>query len=508
LAQFYAERTYQPAWLNAGGLLPIAGTFVEIIKQAAHEGLRPGDYHDSELRRMLTAAHSGDFVTAYQWADLELLLTDAWLTYGNHLLVGRVVSQQKDQQWPLPGRSGNLPSILQEALETNRVIEALNALAPPYSTYAWLRTALAHYLQLENAGGWPLVSAGDTLEKGMRHPRVKELRVRLRVTGELTQVDSVTTGTANAAGTARMIAEDQFDEVLFKAVQRFQQRHGLAADGIVGPLTLAALNVPVTERIQQLKLNMERWRWLPEDLGQRYILVNIPDFTMQVIENGRLVITTKAIVGTPKRPTPVLSARMSYLVLNPRWYVPHSITVKDHLPKLRKDPYALITKKFHVYDAMGQEIDPGSVDWHSLSRSDFPYRLRQDPGPQNALGRVKFMFPNPYHVYLHDTPSRALFNRSQRTYSSGCVRVANAIELAEYFLKDNPRWTRDTIRAAVGGGKRQRTVYLPEEIPVHFFYWTAWVAGDGLVHFRRDIYNLDQRLTQVLQADMKPKQPV
>jgi murein L,D-transpeptidase YcbB/YkuD len=306
----------------------------------------------------------------------------------------------------------------------------------------------------------------------------------------------------------RRVAEDQFDQALWQAVRRFQRRHGLAADGIVGPLTLAALNVSVTERIQQLELNMERWRWLPEDLGPRYILVNIPDFTMQVVSNGRAVINTKAIVGTPKRPTPLLSARLSYLVLNPRWYVPRSITIKDHLPKLRKDPYALVTKKFHVDDAMGQEIDPGSVDWHSLSQSDFPYRLRQDPGPQNALGGVKFMFPNPHHVYLHDTPSRALFNRSHRTYSSGCVRIANAVELAEYLLKDHPRWTRDTIRAAIGDGKGQRMVYLPEEIPVYFFYWTAWVTGDGLVHFRNDIYNLDKPLAPILQVNIKPKQSV
>ncbi len=508
LAQFYFERTHQPAWLNAQGLLPVTDTFVEIIEQAVHDGLRPSDYHASELRRMLAAARSGNFVTAYQWVDLELLLTDAWLTYGKHLLFGRVASQQRDQQWPVPGRSRRLPSVLQEALKTNTVIEALLALVPPYSTYAWLRTALAHYRQLESLGGWSLVSAGDTLKKGMQHPRVKELRARLQATGDLSQGDSIASGNANATEIVRRVAGDQFDEGLWRAVRRFQRRHGLAADGIVGPLTLAALNVSITERIQQLELNMERWRWLPEDLGKRYVLVNIPDFTMQVVDNGRVVVNTKAIVGSPKRPTPLLSARINYLVLNPRWYVPRSIAIRDYLPKLRKNPYALVTKKFHVYDAMDQEIDPGSVDWYSLSQNHFPYHLRQDPGPQNALGRVKFIFPNPYHVYLHDTPSHALFNRSQRAYSAGCVRIANAVDLAEYLLKDHSRWTRDTILAAMGDAERQRVVYLPEEIPVYFFYWTAWVTRDGLMHFRKDIYNLDKFLAQLLQADMKPKQPI
>jgi murein L,D-transpeptidase YcbB/YkuD len=290
-----------------------------------------------------------------------------------------------------------------------------------------------------------------------------------------------------------------FDNALSEAVKRFQRRHGLLEDGVVGGRTLAALNVPVSERVRQIELNLERLRGLPESLGQRYILVNIPDFRMRVVEGDENVLDAEVIVGQPKRPTPVFSGNMSYLVMSPRWHVPYSIAVKDKLPLLRRDPYALYRQGIHIFAANGREVNPGMINWHGVSRRNFPFHLRQEPGSRNALGRIKFIFPNPHQVYLHDTPQTHLFGRSERAFSSGCVRVSKPVELAEYLLKQDPGWSRKKI-VSVSEGKHERHVNLPESIPIHLLYWTAWVSEDGVVNFRRDIYGHDKGLAKVLFA--------
>jgi murein L,D-transpeptidase YcbB/YkuD len=250
---------------------------------------------------------------------------------------------------------------------------------------------------------------------------------------------------------------------------------------------------------------MERWRWLPEDLGQRHILVNITDFTLSVVENGQRVMNAKVIVGRTERPTPVLTATMSYLVMSPDWNVPPTIALEDKLPVLQKNAYALAKQNIRVFSTAGREIDPGQVNWRKVNTSNFAYQFRQDPGPRNALGRIKFIFPNAYSVYLHDTPSRGLFNSTARTFSSGCVRISNPIDLAEYLLKGNPRWNRAAIESA-SQGKKQRTVPLREQIPVHLFYLTAWVDEDNTVNFRNDIYERDRLLVKALYPGAIAKQ--
>nr|MDQ2694533.1 L,D-transpeptidase family protein [Pseudomonadota bacterium] len=277
-------------------------------------------------------------------------------------------------------------------------------------------------------------------------------------------------------------------------------RHGLLEDGVVGPLTQYEMNVPAWERVRQIVLNLERWRWLPEDLGRRFILVNITDYALAVVEDGRRVLESRVVVGRSKRPTPVFTGTLSHLVLNPYWRVPRTIAVEDMLPQLQKDPYALARQNIRVFDAAaGREIDPGGVDWSRVNKHNFNFLLRQDPGPGNALGRIKFMFPNRHAVYLHDTSSPRLFNRNRRSYSSGCVRVSKAWDLAEYLLRDDPRWSRETLQAAASG-RREKTVHLPQKIPIHLMYWTAWVDDEGLAHFRNDIYKHDETLAQVLTA--------
>ncbi len=340
-----------------------------------------------------------------------------------------------------------------------------------------LEKALAQYQQLAAQGGWPRVPGGPTLHEGDMDVRIPLLRDRLAAGGDLD------------APTNR---ENIFDTPLREAVQRFQVRHGLIADGVVGAKTLAELNVPVSERIRQLAASLERCQPLPSLLEPRHILVNIADFTLKLYENGELRLSMPVIVGKTYRQTPVFNGRISSLVLNPAWEVPHSIATKDLLPKIKKNPSYLGTSHLRVFRGWNPstEVDPAGVDWASLSPSHFPYRLRQEPGPANALGRVKFLFPNPYDVYLHDTPSRELFRKDDRTFSSGCIRLANPLGLAVYLLQGTPLSSMEALTAAIASEKTQ-SIPLPSPIAVYMAYMTAWVDRDGTVQFRRDIYNRD-----------------
>jgi murein L,D-transpeptidase YcbB/YkuD len=265
--------------------------------------------------------------------------------------------------------------------------------------------------------------------------------------------------------------------------------------------------VPVEERVRQIEVNLERWRWLPEDLGQRYILVNIANFELEVVEKSKPVMIMQVVVGKPYWRTPVFSDRMTYLVLSPYWHIPPSIAVKDKLPLIRKDHTYLATYDIKVFQGWGaetREIDPQTIDWSKVTAKDFNYRLRQEPGPLNALGRVKFMFPNKFNVYLHDTPSRELFGKTVRTFSSGCIRIEKPIELAEYLLGGDAKWTRENILAAIDR-RVEQTVRLPEPMPVHLLYWTAWSDEEGSIQFRGDIYGRDQLLDKALRE--KPPLP-
>jgi murein L,D-transpeptidase YcbB/YkuD len=374
--------------------------------------------------------------------------------------------------------------VLQEALAENRIEEALNELRPPQYGYHRLRQVLNRYREIAAAGGWPIISPGPKLEKGSGDPRVSILRDRLMKSGYLDD---------SAGGST-------FDEGMEKGVIRFQNNHGLAPDGVVGPDTLEALNVSIEDRIRQIELNLERWRWLPYDLGNPHILINMADFHLEVIENVQKVMAMRTIVGKGYRRTPVFSDKMTYLVLNPFWHVPPGIAVKDKLPLIKKDPHYLAKQNMRVFQGWGadaREVDPAQINWTEISERNFNYRLRQDPGPQNALGRVKFMFPNRFNVYIHDTPSRALFKRNQRTFSSGCIRIEKPIDLAEYVLKGDPKWTREAILMAFEKSIEQ-TVKLSRPIYVHLLYWTAFVNDDGALEFRTDIYGRDRKLDNAL----------
>jgi murein L,D-transpeptidase YcbB/YkuD len=490
LHQFYADRGFQPAWSDDTGPLPQAAAFVTQIHTAHRDGLRPSDYHLANIETLLAEIQGRRArnlpADPDRVADLELLLTDAFLLYGSHFLTGHVNPETIQSQWLIEGRAADLAAILRRALNADEIEEALASLRPQHVDYTDLKEALSLCENRMIAGEWPQVPPGPNMEEGDQGHRVTALRSRLVATNDLDpSLDN---------------DFDHFNEGLKQAVLRFQRRHGLKADGIVGPETLRALNVPIGQRVSQLRANLERWRWLPQDLGRRYILVNIANFELDVVEDGQIIMTMRVVVGRRYRRTPVFTDTMTYMELNPYWHVPPRIAVRDIVPQIQKDPEYLGRKKIRVFeswDDQAPEIQPESIDWTQATARDFPFKLRQEPGSSNALGRVKFMFPNKFNVYLHDTPAQDLFQKVKRTFSSGCIRVERPIDLAEYLLREDSEWTRDRIADAIEGGETQ-TVSIPKPLPVHLLYWTAWVDSEGTVHFRDDIYGRDKRLIEAL----------
>jgi murein L,D-transpeptidase YcbB/YkuD len=493
LPLFYKQRSYRPAWSDESGPGQEAEVLMETIGRAWDAGLNPTFYHLLELEKLLWDLRQNQepegFFEPHDLAAFDLLCTDAFLIYGTHLFAGCLNPETIDPEWSALRGNTDLAGALQKALNTGTLQETLENLMPPQPGYIRLRQALSRYQDIAAQGGWPEVPEGPKIQLGDSDDRVRILRRRLRVTEDLPDTASERPGL--------------FDEGLEQAVIGFQRRHGLDPDGVVGPATLGALNVTARERVGQLVVNMQRWCWLPHDLGRRHIIVNIANFELDVVEGGDPVLTMRAVVGKDYRQTPVFTDRMTYLVLNPYWNVPETIALEDKLPLIKEDPGYLTSENIRVlqgWKADAAEIDPADIAWDSLSEENFPYRLRQDPGPDNALGRIKFMFPNKYDVYLHDTPARALFARTERTFSSGCIRIEKPIELAEYLLREDPDWTREKILAAIEEGVQQN-VNLPEKIPVHILYWTAWVTPDGTVHFRKDIYERDRPIQNALSLE-------
>lgn len=492
LPDVYLRRVFRPVWIRGDGLTPDVGVLLAAVRTSSLQGLEPADYHRAALDSLLD--HVGDDVegaTADRLMQLELLLTDAFLALGSHLLRGRVEPEALDAEWLADWPGADLAVVLLDALEgEGDVGAALAAVRPPQPEYASLVNALARLRSQEADGGWEVVERGSTLRLGDRDPRVPAVRRRMAVMDDLP-----VTADPEADPTV-------FDQALEQGVRRFQGRHGLEADGVVGARTLEAMNVPVEARIRQILVNLERWRWLPRDLGRRHVRVNIAAYHVDLYEDGLPAMHMRAIVGRPYRQTPVFSDQMRYLVLAPYWHVPPTIAAVDKLPLIKADPGSLAAQRFVLFDAATNgQVDPRTVDWASVTGTEFNrrFRLRQDPGPLNALGRVKFMFPNKYNVYLHDTPTRELFAVAQRDFSSGCIRLERPLELAERLLRHDPQWTPERIRDVIAEG-REHTVPLPEPVPVHLLYFTAFLDGDERIHLRPDVYQRDNRVLRALQA--------
>ena len=489
LLDFYLRQHNHPVWVNQDGLIKKATIFIKTIIEADHEGLDPSTYHRDDILTLLTNIELNSILDAFEpakYAKLELLLTDAFLSYGFHLSEGMVEPNPTDFDWHIKKPKKNLLKILQTTLHDEKLEELVDILQPHHSGYLKLKSALLKYKNIKNSGGWHKVPEGPKLRKGDTGKRIADLRSRLIISGDLSDSKSDN--------------EEYFDEALENSVKKFQARNGLKIDGVVGSGTLSVLNISVENRIEQIKLNMERWRWLPQELGERYIMVNTANFELDIIENGQSVTSTRAIVGRKKRPTPALSQKITYMELNPYWNIPHKIAIDDILPNIKEDPNYLRAKNIRVFENWeddANEINSESIDWDTVTKENFAYKLRQDPANSNALGHVKFIFPNEFSIYLHDTPARELFNKTKRTFSSGCIRIEKPIELAAYLLTDNSNWTYEKLTIAVNS-KKTRTIFLPDPMNIHILYWTAWVDKDGTVNFRDDIYGRDHQLNIAL----------
>lgn len=470
--RFYGAREDSLAWTGPANAA-LFSDLVRAVREARSHGLDPADYH-------LEALETADPARADR--DTDELATDAYLTLAAHLLAGRLDPVTIEPDWTAARRGRDLAAYLQSALAHDAVFESLEALAPAQPGYQLLREALARYETLAAEGGWPGIDAGPTLRPGERSARVAQLRARLAATGDIE---------------AESADPELFDESLAGAVRTFQQRASLDPDGVVGALTLRQLNITPGERIAQIRANLERWRWLPEDLGRRHIRVNIADFRLEARADGQVEREHDVIVGRLYRKTPVFSANMTYFVLNPWWETPPSLAVRDKLPAFRQNPDEVNRLGFQVIDRQGQLVDPATIDWANVPAQNFPYRLRQAPGPLNALGEVKFMFPNVHNVYLHDTPTRGLFARTRRDFSSGCVRVQDWQGLAGWIAAETPDWTPERIAATTASDQETR-VSLARPIPVHILYWTAVPDPATGVRFVDDLYDRDPALLAAL----------
>lgn len=489
LLDFYVSEASAPIWWRNPALRE---DLINAMLNADDEGLNASDYPVDPLRQRPNTDRfmfgvAADLTHA---ASLELYYSAFFLKFASDIKVGRFLPTKVDSKLYWQSKSIDQVAALRRISELGSMQKFIDVWQPQVPGYAGLKHALKQYREVENAGGWPFVQHGQVLKPGIIAPEVETLRARLSAVDPA--LTPATTGGAVAV----------YDDSLLAAVKRFQGTHGLDADGIVGKQTLFQLNIPVQHRIRQITLSMERWRWMPENLGDDYVMVNIAGYELVHVRNGQKQDRMRVVVGKPYHQTPVFSKRMTYVEINPYWNVPHSIAVNEELPKLQSQPAALADKG---YEAMVGDTPTSvmAIDWKKYSASNFPFRLRQKPGTGNALGRVKFMFPNQFNVYMHDTPARGLFSEADRARSHGCIRLARPLDMAEQVLAKAPGWNRQKIDEVVA--KQDRTVVsLKQPLDVHITYSTAWRDEEGAVHFRPDIYQRDAKLHLALFGKPSP----
>jgi murein L,D-transpeptidase YcbB/YkuD len=482
IATLYEKRGFTPIWTETPRTLSLRAA----IDASSTHGLDPLDYH-ADLLAAPPTPYGIEVERAL--AERELLHTDAFVRLAYHLYFGKADPRALQHGWNFARTlDGADPAVaLAGLLAAPDPGAALETLAPKLPAYRDLRRALAQLREVDRRDGWPKVGDGPKLEVGSTSQRVVQLRQRLRAGGEL------------AGGGDSAV----FDPALEAAVRRFQSRHGLEPDGVVGRATLTAMNVSVDGRVAQVRANLERLRWVARELSGDYLLVDIAGFSARLWLNDVLAWQASVVVGRPFRSTPEFRAPMKYLVLNPDWIVPPTILHEDVLPKVIGDPGYLARHEMRVLDAAGRPVNPAAIDWtryRDRPRS-FPYQIVQTPGGENPLGRIKFVFPNEHSVYLHDTPSRALFDRTVRAFSSGCIRIDRPLELATLLLDDPQRWSGPQLQEAIAGGAMQ-TVPVRRTVPVLLLYFTA-AAGDGEVQFRPDLYDRDGPIIRALAAPFR-----
>lgn len=483
LNSFYKSRKFNLAWFKSN-LEPRKAffTYLKLLKNADYEGLNPDFYYFQEIEDNileLEILSGNDLILRV--IQIDLLVSNSNLQYFSDLLFGRYELGPNFSELSYSEPYINLVSIINKSIKTNNFNSALKIILPESRVYYSLREALKGYETISANGGWQPVPPGPTLKKGARNARIVFLKHRLYASGDLKLY-------ANQ-NPEQYLNNNLYDDQLFAAVSEFQKRHGLKQDGEVGTNTLKALNVPLDYKITSIKINLDLWRKLPKNLGQKYILVNVPAFKLYGVENNQKTLDMRVIVGRLDWNTPVFSEYMEYVVINPFWNIPSSIFVDEVLPEIKKDPDYLKKKNIELVSLSDAAVESSEyVNWYEVDPKNFNYRLRQQPGAANPLGKLKFMLPNKHSVYLHDTPTKSLFNRSNRRFSHGCIRVEHPLDLADFVFNDDNNWDAQKVQNAINSGA-SNNVYLKQPIPVHILYFTVWVEDDGSIHFRDDVYN-------------------
>lgn len=483
LPEFYANRDFMPAWHNWGALMDAIGALGESYR----DGLAPNDYHAEALTKIIDRIEEklkADTID-YNWvAEFDILVTDAVLMYAYHLIAGKVDPESMNPNWNYSFReiSPDAPDKLERYIESATVSCGLEELRPQNPAYKMYMDLLAAYRVIANNGGWGAIEEYGVVKSGNEDERIPAIRQRLRITNELSTDTNMNS----------MV----YDEVLESDIKQFQNRNALTPDGVIGKGTLEALNISVEEMINKLRVNMERNRWVMASMSEDYIIVNIAAFKAYYMKEHELVFSTNVQVGKTYHQTPVFRKRLSYIEFNPTWTVPVSIVRSSVIPKMKNDPDYLNSRHFELLDAAGNVISNNAVDYENLSSSNFPYTVRQKPGPWNALGIVKFIFPNKHSIYLHDTPSKSFFVKQDRTFSHGCVRTQYPLDLAEVILQGS-EWTRDRIDATIESKKTTR-VFPDHDIDILLMYWTAGFYDGNGIGFFKDVYDRDQKVLEQL----------
>jgi len=488
ISNLYAKNDYQPFWTKA----EYVGDAISALAGSYHDGLLTDDYHLQAIIRLHTeivAIMDESEVKISKTADLDLLLTDGVIYYADHLLFGKTDPVTLENTWnfgfaPIPDLNAES---LSQYISAREIIPRLEELRPDMHLYDTLLNTLAQYRHIMANGGWGAVLAGGKIEPENNDARIPAIRKRLQITNELSPTDSASSAF--------------YDKILEKDIKAFQATHGLEPDGVIGVGTFRELNVPVEDRIAAIRVNMERIRWVAGNMPQKFIIVNIAAFWLMMADQGEIVHYTPVVVGRPLSKTPVFRDKMRYIEFNPTWTQPRSIVKDETVPKLKKDSSYLEKNHMVLLDSKGNLVPVSSLDFKNLSASKFPYLVRQEPGPWNALGEVKFMFPNKYDIYLHDTPSKSLFSRASRAYSHGCIRVKNPVDLAVKLL-EGTEYDRKKIEKIIDTHVTTR-VNLPEPLDILLMYWTCGVDRDGKVFFVPDIYELDLTVLRALDKPMR-----
>ncbi len=490
LAEIYETRDFSPTWNDDAQVMEL----ISLIEATEADGLDPADYHLQDVEHIYRERQSGRIISPLERAVTEIMLTDSLIRLGYHQLFGKVNPYTLDPNWNfLRELHGMDPAAtVQEAIDSPSLTVFLQEVIPRSRMYRQLQAALAQYREIAANGGWPQIPDGPVLRPGDTDERVSVLAQRLAISGDLESIQTF----------APMTTYDAFVQ---EGIERFQARHGIEVDGVIGPATLRALNVPAEERVEQLEVNLERARWVTDDLEGVFVLVNIAGFRAYVIRDRETIWEARVQVGTSYNQSPVFRGEMSYLVFNPTWTVPDSIATTEMLPEILEDPDFLVNGNYEVTNSEGETIDPSTIDWSRVTEGDFGYTFTQRAGPDNALGRVKFMFPNEHAVYLHDTPNKPLFGKAGRAFSHGCIRLERPFELVELLL-GSAGWDQEQIDEALESGET-RNVSLPEPMPVLLLYWTASVGRDGTVNFYNDLYDRDPAIARSLELPFRLEPP-